>query len=228
MPKTVPLINTGKTFTFKTHSCLEKLRLVANADNHKVPQFPKAQVYRLPIHVPGFPSETSIFPPKSFTPSSTLKVAQPSLLPPSITVKEKLNFPSSSSSSSSSQPALLLPSIYGERKAQLLILITIPLARTSTASAKSYRINRQHTNACTDTRQRRGHWKPPGNTDRQWQHCPRAINILHSLTSSRQNVFNHHPTKRSLPTSPNQPVFINTLTLYMHIHSTITNSGNTR
>ena len=113
-----------KTFTFKTHSCLEKLRLVANADNLKVPQFPKAQVYRLPIQVPGFPSETSIFPPKSFTPSSTLKVAQPSLLPPSITVKEKLNLPSSSSSSS--QPALLLPSIYGERKAQLLILITIP------------------------------------------------------------------------------------------------------
>ena len=33
MPKTVPVINTGKTFTFKTHSCLEKLRLVANADS---------------------------------------------------------------------------------------------------------------------------------------------------------------------------------------------------
>ena len=112
-----------KTFTFKTHSCLEKLRLVANADNLKVPQFPKAQVYRLPIQVPGFPPETSIFPPKSFPlPQSRT----PFPLPPSITVKEKLISPSSSSSSSSSQPALLLPSTYGESKAQLLILITIP------------------------------------------------------------------------------------------------------
>ena len=117
------LLKTLKTFTFKTHSCLEKLRLVANADNLKVPQFPKAQVYHLPIQVPGFPSETSIFPPKSFP---LLQSRTPSPLPPSITVKEKLNSPSSSSSSSSSQPALLLPSTYGERKAQLLILITIP------------------------------------------------------------------------------------------------------
>ena len=151
MPKKVPLINTGKTFTFKTHSCLEKLRLVANADNHKVPQFPKAQVYRLPIQVPGFPSETSIFPPKSFTPSSTFKVAQPSPLPPSITVKEKLNLPASSSSSSSSQPALLLPSTYGERKAQLPILITIPSRSLIYSFPKCYRVNRQHTDACTDT-----------------------------------------------------------------------------
>ena len=126
MPKKDLLINIGKTFTFKTHSCLEKLRLVANADNHKVPQFPKAQVYRLPSQVPGFPSETSIFPPKALTSSSTLKVAQPSLLPPSITVKEKFNLPSSSSSSSSSRPSLLRPSTYGERKAQLPILIIIP------------------------------------------------------------------------------------------------------
>ena len=68
MPKKDLLINIGKTFTFKTHSCLEKLRLVANADNLKVPQFPKAQVYRLPIQVPGFPSKNSIFPLKSFPP----------------------------------------------------------------------------------------------------------------------------------------------------------------
>ena len=33
MPKKDLLINIGKTFTFKTHSCLEKLRLVANADS---------------------------------------------------------------------------------------------------------------------------------------------------------------------------------------------------
>ena len=97
MPKTVPLINTGKTFTFKTHSCLEKLRLVANADNHKVPQFPKAQVYRLPIQVPGFPSETSIFPLKSFP-----------------LLQSRTTIPSSAIN-------------YGERKAQLPILIILIL-----------------------------------------------------------------------------------------------------
>ena len=120
--KKVPHQNSGKTLVLKTHSCLEKLRLVANADNHKVPQFPKAQVYRLPIQVPGFPPETSIFPPKSFPlPQSRT----PFPLPPSITVKEKLISPSSSSSSSSSQPALLLPSTCAQRKSQLLIFITI-------------------------------------------------------------------------------------------------------
>ena len=86
-----------KTFTFKTHSCLEKLRLVANADNLKVPQFPKAQVYHLPIQVPGFPSETSIFPLKS--------------LPP---LQRRTTIPSSAIN-------------YGERKAQLPILIILIL-----------------------------------------------------------------------------------------------------
>ena len=142
------LTNIGKTLSFKTHRCLEKLRLVADADNLKVPQFPKAQVYRLPIQVPGFPSENSIFPLKSFPPlqrrttipSSAINYGErkahshphhphphPLNLPSSLhrlTVKEKPNFSSSSSS---------------------------PPARSSTASTKCYRINRQRTNACTDT-----------------------------------------------------------------------------
>ena len=137
MPKTVPLINTGKTFTLKTHSCLEKLRLVAKADNHKVPQFPKAQVYRLPIQVPGFPSETSIFPPKSFTPSSTFKVAQPSLLPPSITVKK-------SSTSHPHHPHPHLPDqpssfhqLTVKEKPNFPSSSPSLLARTSTASSKT-------------------------------------------------------------------------------------------
>ena len=91
------LLKHWKTFTFKTHSCLEKLRLVANADNLKVPQFPKAQVYHLPIQVPGFPPETSIFPLKSFP-----------------LLQSRTTIPSSAVN-------------YGERKAQLPILIILIL-----------------------------------------------------------------------------------------------------
>ena len=117
------LTNIGKTLSFKTHRCLEKLRLVADADNLKVPQFPKAQVYRLPIQVPGFPSETSVFPLKSFPPLQRRTTIPSSAINYG---ERKLNSPSSSSSSSSSQPTLLLPSTYGERKARPLILIIIP------------------------------------------------------------------------------------------------------
>ena len=160
---------------------------MANADNLKVPQFPKAQVYHLPTQVPGFPSQTSIFPPKSLP---LLQSRTPSHLPPSISVKEKLNSPSSSSSSSSSNQ----PSSFHQHtvKVKPNFSSSSPslLARSSTASTKCYRVNRQHTNACTDTRQRRGHWKPPGNTDRQWQHCPRA---------SYPSSSNKQPTKRRQP-----------------------------
>ena len=52
-------------------------------------QFLKAQVRRLPTQVPIFPSETSIIPSKSFISSPILKDTRPSILLPSITVKEK-------------------------------------------------------------------------------------------------------------------------------------------
>ena len=142
------LTNIGKTLSFKTHRCLEKLRLVADADNLKVPQFPKAQVYHLPIQVPGFPSETSIFPPKSFP---RLQSRTPSPLPPSITVKEN------------STPHPLHPHPHLPNQPSSFHRLTVKekpnfsssssslLARSSTASTKCYRINRQHTNACTDT-----------------------------------------------------------------------------